>query len=122
MSESVKMRAMCDSYGFRGYFWEEGAETNVYPEEMEDPAMAHFKPVSEILPDASPRQTPKRDRPKPVKKQAAQGLAQDDEDDDFEEVEPPKVRKPRKPRKPRAPRKPKAAPPASENEGEKDNA
>lgn len=61
MSETIRVRAIRDSYGFRGYQWKEGEETNVTREEFENASeMQHFKPLSAFPDPVDPRQTPKR--------------------------------------------------------------
>jgi len=56
---STKYRAIRDSYGFRGYHWEKGEETEVNRFELDDPALAHFERVSDIPEDVSAKQLPK---------------------------------------------------------------
>jgi len=64
MSQTVEMIAIRDSYGFRGYYWEEGETTMMTPSEMESSAArAHFKPVAEIQPEPTIKDAPKKHRP-----------------------------------------------------------
>jgi len=69
MSATVTYRAKCDSYGFRGYFWEKGEETEVAPHELKDPSLAHFARVSDLPVEAPAKQKPKKHTPTGGKQQ-----------------------------------------------------
>lgn len=60
MSETVKFRARVDSFGFRGYYWEAGEDTEVYPYEMDDPSLKHFDRVSDIPVEVPAKHVPKQ--------------------------------------------------------------
>ena len=112
---TVRFKAKCDSYGFRGYYWEAGAETEVRPDEMDDTALVHFQRMDEIEPEILPRDIPRRGRPAPTRRAALP----DDDEGEYGTVKPNRraTRKTRKPRtrKPRA-EEPQATPGASTEE------